>query len=277
MSDLLASKLFDLTGKTALVTGGASGIGLMAAEALMGAGCDVMIASRKAASCEGAAEHLNGMGLSGKAVGFAGDVGSEDGVHALVKEVEARTDALPILLNNAGKTWGAPSMEEFPYDAWSRVLDVNVTGMFYLTQKLLPLLRKAATPEDPARVLNTGSIVGIQPRGGTAYSYGVSKGAVHHMTTLMSSELAPQYITVNAMAPGPFMSKMMAFAIGTEEQREKAGKNIPLGRVGTPEDIAGVVLYLCSRAGAYISGHTIPVAGGLNAAVAAKAASAKED
>jgi NAD(P)-dependent dehydrogenase (short-subunit alcohol dehydrogenase family) len=277
MSDLLVSKLFDLSGKKALITGGASGIGLMAAEALMGAGCDVMIASRKAHACEGAADQLNQMGLKGKAEGFAGDVGSEEGVLALVKEVESRTDSLPILLNNAGKTWGAPSMEEFPYEAWSRVLDVNVTGMFYLTQKLLPLLRKAASFEDPARVVNTGSIVGIQPRGGTAYSYGVSKGAVHHMTTLMSSELAPQYITVNAFAPGPFLSKMMAFAIGTEEQREKAGKNIPLGRVGTPEDIAGVVLYLCSRAGAYVSGHTIPVAGGLNAAVAAKAASAQED
>ncbi|MGI3169496.1 SDR family oxidoreductase [Pseudooceanicola sp. C21-150M6] len=277
MSDLLATKLFDLSGKTALVTGGASGIGLMAAEALMGAGCDVMIASRKAHACEGAADQLNGMGLKGRAVGFAGDVGTEEGVLALVKEVKSRTDRLPILLNNAGKTWGAPSMEEFPYEAWSRVMDVNVTGMFYLTQKLLPLLRKAGTAEDPARVVNTGSIVGIMPRGGTAYSYGVSKGAVHHMTTIMSSELAPQHITVNAFAPGPFLSKMMAFAIGTEEQREQAGKNIPLGRVGTPEDIAGVVLYLCSRAGAYVSGHTIPVAGGLNAAVAARSASAMED
>ena len=277
MSDLLASKLFDLTGKTALITGGASGIGDRAAEARMGAGCDVMIASRKAHACNGAAEELNKMGLRGKAEGFAGDVGSEQGVLDLVAEVEKRTDALPILLNNAGKTWGAPTIEEFPYDAWSRVLDVNVTGMFYLTQKLLPLLRKAGTADDPARVVNTGSIVGIMPRGGTAYSYGVSKGAVHHMTTILSSELAPQHITVNAFAPGPFLSKMMAFAIGTEEQREKAAQNIPLGRVGTPEDIAGVVLYLCSRAGAYVSGHTIPVAGGLNAAVAAKSASAQED
>lgn len=277
MSDLLVAKLFDMTGKTALVTGGASGIGYMAAEALMGAGCNVMIASRKAHACEGAADQLNAMGLKGRAEGFAGDVGTEQGVLELVAEVEKRTDALPILLNNAGKTWGAPTIEEFPYEAWSRVLDVNVTGMFYLTQKLLPLLRKAATAGDPARIVNTGSIVGMQPRGGTAYSYGVSKGAVHHMTTLLSSELAPQHITVNAIAPGPFLSKMMAFAIGTEEQREQAGKRIPLGRVGSPEDIAGAVLYLCSRAGAYVSGHTIPIAGGLNAAVAVKAASVTED
>ncbi len=263
-------KLFDLSGKTALITGGASGIGYYAAEGFMGAGCNVMIASRKAHNCEGAAKQLNDLGLPGKAEGFAGDVGTQEGVEALVAEVEKRTDTLPILMNNAGKTWGAP-LEEFPYDGWGRVLDVNVTGMFYLTQKLLPLIRKAASAEDPARVINVGSIGGWQPRGGQAWSYGVSKAAVHFMTQTLASKLAEEHITVNAIAPGPFVSKMMAFAIGTEEQREKAGKNIPLGRVGTPEDIQGAVIYLASRAGAYVSGHTIPVAGGANAGVAVPA------
>ncbi|MWB76446.1 SDR family oxidoreductase [Pseudooceanicola sp. 216_PA32_1] len=263
-------KLFDLTGKTALITGGASGIGFMAAEGFMGAGCNVMIASRKARNCEGAAAELNKLGLPGKAEGFAGDVGSQEGVEALVAEVMSRTDRLDILMNNAGKTWGAP-LEEFPYEGWSRVFDVNVTGMFYLTQKLLPLLRNSATPADPARVINVGSIGGWQPRGGNAHSYGVSKAAVHFMTQTLASKLAEEHITVNAIAPGPFMSKMMAFAIGTPEQREKAGRNIPLGRVGEPEDIQGAVLYLASRAGAYVTGHTIPIAGGANAGIAVPA------
>ena len=263
-------KLFDLTGKTALITGGATGIGYMAAEGLMGAGCNVMIASRKARSCEGAAAELNKLGLPGKAEGFAGDVGTQEGIEALVGEVESRTDSLSILMNNAGKTWGAP-LEEFPYEGWGRVMDVNVTGMFYLTQKLLPLLRKAATPADPARVINVGSIGGWQPRGGQAFSYGVSKAAVHFMTQTLASRLAEEHITVNAIAPGPFMSKMMAFAIGTEEQKAAAGRNIPLGRVGESEDIQGAVLYLASRAGAYVSGHIIPIAGGANAGVAVPA------
>lgn len=266
-------KLFDLTGKTALITGAATGIGYMAAEGLMGAGCNVMIASRKQHACEGAAKELNSLGLRGKAEGFAGDVGSEEGINALVDEVKSRTDRLNILMNNAGKTWGAP-FEEFPYEAWSRVFDVNVTAMFVLTQKLIPLLKAAATPEDPARVINTGSIGGILPGGGQAYSYGVSKAAVHFMTETLSARFAPQHITVNAIAPGPFMSKMMAFAIGTEEQREEAGKRIPLGRVGEAEDIQGAVLYLASRAGAYVSGHTIPIAGGMNAAPRTSSASA---
>ncbi|WP_088622336.1 SDR family oxidoreductase [Oceanicola sp. 22II-s10i] len=259
-------KLFDLTGKKALITGAATGIGYMAAEGLMGAGCDVMIASRKAKSCEGAAEQLNKLGLRGKAEGFAGDVGSMEGVEALVEEVKKRTDKLHILMNNAGKTWGAP-LEEFPWEGWSRVMDVNVTGMFHLTQKLLPLLRAAGTAEDPARVINTGSIGGWQPRGGQAFSYSVSKAAVHFMTESLAGRLAPEHITVNAIAPGPFMSKMMAFAIGTEEQKQRAGKNLPLGRVGTPEDIQGAVLYFASRAGAYVTGHTIPIAGGANAGI----------
>lgn len=267
-------KLFDLSGKTALITGGASGIGYYAAEGLMGAGCDVMIASRKAQNCEGAAKQLNGLGLPGTATGFGGDVGSQEGVEALVAEVRSRTDRLHILMNNAGKTWGAP-LEEFPYEGWSRVFDVNVTGMFYLTQKLLPQLRAAATAADPARVINVGSIGGWQPRGGNAHSYGVSKAAVHFMTQTLASKLAEEHITVNAIAPGPFMSKMMAFAVGTEEQREKAGRNIPLGRIGEPEDIQGAVIYLASRAGAYVSGHTIPIAGGANAGIAVPASQVK--
>ena len=147
--------LFGLDGKVALVTGGATGIGRMAAEALMRAGATVLIASRKGDACEAVAKELNALGASGKVIGFAGDVGTEEGVDALVKAVNEHTDTLDILMNNAGITWGAP-MGDFPFKAWSKVMNVNVAGLFDLTQKLLPMLRASGTVDDPARVVNVG-------------------------------------------------------------------------------------------------------------------------
>ncbi len=256
------NELFDLTGKVALVTGGATGIGRMAAEGLMAAGAHVLIASRKADACEAVAQELNAMGLKGKAEGFGGDVGSEAGVEALATEVAARTDKLHILMNNAGRTWGDP-LGQHPYKAWEKLLSVNVTGMFHLTQALLPLLRAASAPGDPARIVNVGSVMGDIPKGTLTYSYATSKGAVHHMTRVLSNDLAPEGITVNAIAPGPFVSNMTAFAIGTEEGQEKAAQGVPLGRVGQAEDIAGALLYLCGRGGAYVSGAILPLSGGM--------------
>ncbi|CAG0911436.1 unnamed protein product, partial [Cyprideis torosa] len=210
----------------------------MAAEGLAAAGANVLIASRKADACEAVAKELNAMGLAGQVTGFGGDVGTKDGIAALVAEVNARTDRLHILMNNAGRTWGAP-MGEHPYEAWEKLLSLNVTGMFHLTQSLLPLLQSASTADDPARVVNVGSVMGDIPKGTSTYSYAVSKGAVHHMTRVLSNDLAPMGITVNAIAPGPFVSKMTAFAIGTEEGQKKSAEGVPLGRVGRPEDIAG--------------------------------------
>ena len=254
--------LFDLSGKTALVTGGATGIGRMAAEGLMAAGAHVLVASRKADACEAVAEELNAMGLKGRAEGFGGDVGTEAGVEALAAEVGKRTDKLHILMNNAGRTWGDP-LGQHPYKAWEKLLAVNVTGMFHLTQALLPLLRAASAPDDPARIVNVGSVMGDIPKGTMTYSYATSKGAVHHLTRVLSNDLAPEGITVNAIAPGPFVSNMTAFAIGTEEGQEKAARGVPLGRVGHPEDIAGALLYLCGRGGAYVSGAILPLSGGM--------------
>ncbi|MBR9763282.1 MAG: SDR family NAD(P)-dependent oxidoreductase [Rhodobacteraceae bacterium] len=259
--------LFDLSGKVALVTGGATGIGRMAAEGLAAAGAHVLIASRKAEACEAAAAEINALDLPGSAEGFAGDVGSEEGIAALTEAVRQRTEKLDILMNNAGRTWGAP-LGEFPYDAWTKVLGLNVSGMFHLTQSLLPLLRAAASPEDPARVVNVGSVMGEIPKGQGAYSYATSKGAVHHMTRILASELTPEYITVNAIAPGPFMSKMMAFAIGHDEGRRKTAASVPLGRVGAEEDVAGVLQFLCGKGGAYVSGAVIPLSGGMQVATA---------
>ncbi len=220
----------------------------------------MLIASRKGEDCARAAEELSGLG-GGKAEGFAGDVSTEEGVATLVEEVKKRTDRLDILINNAGLTWGA-EYEKFPYSAWAKILNVNVTGLFHLTRELTPLLEKAASDEDPARIINLGSVMGTQPIADGTYSYTASKAAVHHLTRTLANELAARRITVNAFAPGPFQSRMTAFATATDEQAEKVGNRVPIGRIGAPDDIAGATLYLCSRAGSYVTGAILPLDGG---------------
>ena len=200
--------LFGLEGKTALITGGATGIGRMAAEALVRAGARVLLASRTGEACQAVAEELNALG--------------------------------------------------------ARVMGVNVAGLFDLTQKLLPLLRAGATADDPARVVNVGSVMGEREMGDGAYSYAASKAAVIHLSKILAKELAGEGITVNALAPGPFVSRMTAFATQDETTREAVGNDVPLGRVGRDEDIAGCMLFLCGRGGAYVTGAVIPVSGGIN-------------
>ncbi|MER8801166.1 SDR family oxidoreductase [Mesorhizobium sp. M0998] len=254
-------ELFSMTGKKALVTGGSTGIGRMVATALVQGGADVMIASRKGADCERTAEDLNTLDAPGKAEGFAGDINSEDGVTELVNEVKRRTDRLHILVNNAGATWGE-RLDTFPYKAWARVLSVNVTGLFHLTRELLSMLEKAASDEDPARIINLGSVMGTQPVAEGAYSYAASKAAVHHLTRTLAQEFAPRRVTVNAFAPGTFRSRMTAFATANDEQAQRIGSRVPLGRIGRPDDIAGAMLFLCSRAGCYVTGAVLPIDGG---------------
>ncbi len=254
-------RLFSVAGKTALVTGAATGIGRMAATGLVQGGARVLIASRKGEHCEKVAEELNALGAAGSAEGFGGDVSTEEGVAALAAEIGRRTDRLHILINNAGLSWGA-TLEDFPYAAWARVLNVNVTGLFHLTRELLPLIEKAAEKGDPARIINLGSVMGTQPMADGAYSYTASKAAVHHLTKTLANELAGRQITVNAFAPGPFQSRMTAFATATDEQAETVGARVPIGRIGVPDDIAGATLYLCSRAGSYVTGAILPIDGG---------------
>lgn len=255
--------LFSLAGKTALVTGGATGIGRMAAEAMVRAGARVFIASRKGAACVAVAEELNGLGVEGSAEGFAGDVGTEAGIEALVENLQNHTQTLDILMNNSGVTWGA-DMQDFPYQAWEKVMSVNVTGVFDLTRRLLPMLIKSGASGDPARVINVGSVMGEIPMGDGAYSYAASKAAVIHLSKILAKELAHKNVTVNALAPGPFVSRMTAFVTEDEEKRTKVGNDVPLGRVGRYEDIAGSVLFLSGKGGAYVTGSVVPISGGIN-------------
>lgn len=255
--------LFGLSGKTALVTGGATGIGRMVAEALVRAGAHVLIVSRKGDVCIEVATELSAIG-PGTAEGFAGDVSDGESVAALADGVKARTDTLHILVNNAGISWGAP-MESFPFEQWGRVMDVNVGAVFTLTREVMPLLEAAATDDDPARIINVGSVMGTVPLAAGAYSYSASKAAVHHLTRIFAAELAEKRITANAFAPGPFPSKMTRFATGSADRAAQVGTKVPLGRIGRAEDLAAATLYLCGLGGGYISGAILPVDGGISA------------
>jgi NAD(P)-dependent dehydrogenase (short-subunit alcohol dehydrogenase family) len=250
--------LFDLTGKSALVTGGSRGIGLMIARGLLDAGARVAISSRKADACEDARVEL---ASHGDVIAIPADVSTEAGCQQLAAAVTSEFGALNILVNNAGATWGEP-LETFPESAWDKVLNLNLKSPFFLTRALVDLLARDATQDDPARIINIGSIDGLHvPRMASTYSYSASKAAVHQLTRVLARELGPRYITVNAVAPGPFESKMMAWTLN--EFGDAIAASSPLGRIGRPDDMAGVAIFLTSRAGAYVTGAVIPVDGGI--------------
>ena len=248
--------LFSIEGKAALVTGGSRGIGLMIARGFVEAGARVYISSRKGDVCDRVAGELS---KHGTCVSLPADVSTEAGARGLAEAVSAREPAVHVLVNNAGANWGAP-LAEYPDSAWDKVLALNVKSVFHLTRTLLPRLEAAARPGDPARVINIGSIDGLQAPFLETYAYSASKAAVHHMTRVLAHKLAPR-ITVNAIAPGPFESKMMHETL--ERFRDAIVASCPLGRIGEPEDMAGAAIYLASRAGAYLTGAVIPVDGGI--------------
>lgn len=251
--------LFSIRSKVAVVTGGSRGIGLMMARAYVEAGAKVYISSRKADVCEAVAAELS---EKGECISIPADLGTLQGVEHLASEVAAREPAVHILVNNAGAAWGAP-MEEFPEDGFDKVWMLNVKGVFFLTARLLPQLRKAATADDPARVINIGSVDGIRVPDLQNYSYSAAKAGVHMLSRHMAHHLAKENITVNAIAPGLFPSKMTKFLFDNVADPNDIGF-IPLGRAGRPEDIAGLAIYLASRAGSYYTGGVIPIDGGVS-------------
>jgi len=251
-----ASELFDIAGKRAVVTGGGSGIGTMIATGFVEAGVSVIIASRKEESLKQVADELSAKGDCSYVVA---DLSTEEGCRGLGEAVAERWDSLDILVNNAGANWGAPLAEQ-DTKSWARVLDVNVEGVFHTTKFLLPLLQASGTAEEPARVINIGSVDGIQVPGFETYAYSSSKAAVHQLTRHLAKHLAPA-VTVNAIAPGPFQSRMMKATL--DAAGEGMAKMMPLKRIGRPEDMAGPAIFLSSKAGAFLTGTIIPVDGGI--------------
>jgi NAD(P)-dependent dehydrogenase (short-subunit alcohol dehydrogenase family) len=251
-------RLFSIAGKTALVTGGSRGIGYMIAEGFLRSGAKVYISARKKEACDKAATALSAFG---ECISIPADLATSEGRVKLVDAINSRESKLDILVNNAGAAWGA-RIAEFPEEAWDKVVDTNLKAVFFLTRDLLPMLEKAGTQTDPARVINIGSIDGLQVPNIETYPYSASKAAVHHMTRVLAVRLAGRHITVNAIAPGPFESKMTEWLL--TEHGQQIIEQCPIGRIGEPGDMAGAAIYLASPAGAYVNGAVIPVDGGIH-------------
>ena len=252
--------LFDVTGKTVLITGGAQGLGRMIAEAFVDAGAAIIITSRKAEIVEQAAEELS---ARGSCHAVQADLGSSDGCNALAERVMEYTPTLDVLINNAGRTWGEP-LETFSDRGWSSVMPINLQAPFTVMRQLLPALKAAASDDDPARVINIGSIVGKVVEPLTAYSYAASKAAIHHLSRVLAAELAPSRITVNTVVPGYFPTNMTEYMREDDDTYGEIVPRVPLGRLGRASDIAGACIMLSSRAGAYMTGSEVTIDGGMS-------------
>ncbi len=249
---------YSLEGKVALVTGGARGLGRMIAEGFLQCGARVIITSRKNAKV--AADEMSG---SGACHGITNSLDGSDAYDALLTEVEKLTDKVHIVVNNAGRTWG-DAFSEFPDKAWSNIMTTNVHTPFAVIQRLLPLLERAASPDDPARVINIGSIAGTKVQRLNAFSYGASKAALHHLSKDLAAELAGRGITVNTVLPGFFPTNMAAHICSDEDLVTDLHEQIPLGRLGEAKDIIGACTFLASPFSSYITGTEITVDGGLS-------------
>lgn len=258
MSDSFYEELFGVRGKVALVTGGTRGIGLMIAEGLVRAGARVYVASRKVDAC---VETERALGQFGHCTAIPSDIGNVAGCELLAGEIASREERLHILVNNAGLTWSLP-IDEFTEKAWDRVVDLDVKSPFFLTQKLLPLLRAAATADERASVVNVTSVNGIKPSGLMNYSYVAAKAGLGQLSAQMARDLMDDHINVNVVAPGPFKSKMTAPLFATDEMDRQMIESFPMKRWGRMEDAAGLTIFLSSRAGSYLTGVTLPCDGG---------------
>ncbi|GAA1945890.1 SDR family oxidoreductase [Brevibacterium antiquum] len=251
------STLFNLEGRCALITGGSRGIGRMIAEGFVQLGVRVYITARKAEECDAAAAEMS---EQGSCTSIPGDISTTEGLASVVSRLREHESTLDILVNNAGAAWGAP-FAEFPEDGWDKVMDLNLKALFFLTQQLAPELRAAAASGDHlAKVINVASIDGIRTNPNETYSYHASKAGVIHLTKRLAAQLAPEGVIVSAIAPGAFPSRMNKVA---RDHGDELQQRIPAGRIGGPEDMAGVATYLASRAGDYVVGDTIVVDGGV--------------
>ena len=249
--------LFSLSGRSALVTGGSRGIGRMIAAGFLKAGARaVYISSRKADACDATARELSSLGTC---VSLPADVSDAQGVQALVAAYAKHESSLDILVNNAGAAWGE-DFDSFPEKGWDKVVDLNLKTPFFLTQALAGPLRKAASAERPAKVINIASIDGISVNQWETYSYSASKAGLIHLTKRMALRLAQDHIVVNGIAPGPFASDMNKQA---RDHADEVAHRVPVGRIGEPEDMAGAAIFLASRAGDFVVGETIVVDGGV--------------
>ena len=252
--------LFSLDGRVALVTGGSRGIGRMIAEGFIMQGAKVYISSRKADQCDAAAVALSAQG--GACFSLPQDVSTVDGCRALTERLARLEPRLDILVNNAGAAWGA-DFDVFPESGWDKVMNLNLKSPFFLTQALHGLLTAAASPQRPSKVINIASIDGIHLNPQETYSYHASKSALIYLTRRMAARLIADNIVVTAIAPGAFASDMNRDA---RDRAEVVAKRIPMGRIGTDEDMAAAAIYLASRAGDYVVGATLPVDGGVSMA-----------
>ncbi|MGH8353155.1 MAG: SDR family oxidoreductase [Pseudomonas sp.] len=251
---------FSLQGRTALVTGGTRGIGKMIAKAFVEAGARVYVCARDAAAC---AETAAALAALGECRGIAANLATEEGVQALAAQLAGEIGQLDILVNNAGTTWGEP-LESYPLKGWEKVLQLNVTSVFSCIQQLLPLLRKAGSAANPARIINIGSVAGISSFGEQAYAYGPSKAALHQLSRILARELVSAHINVNVIAPGRFPSKMTQHITQDAEALAEDCALIPMQRWGREEEMAALAISLASTAGAYMTGAIIPIDGGFS-------------
>jgi NAD(P)-dependent dehydrogenase (short-subunit alcohol dehydrogenase family) len=252
------NNLFSLQGRVALVTGGSRGIGHMIAQGFLSQGAKVYISARKADACDAAAKELSAFGTC---ISLPADVSTLDGVKALVAAYSAREKSLDILVNNAGAAWGE-DFDTFPEKGWDKVVDLNMKTPFFLTQALHGLLKEGAKSR-PAKVINIASIDGISVNPWETYSYSASKAGLIHLTRRMSLRLAKDNIVCSGIAPGPFASEMNKQA---RDHADEVAKRVPVGRIGTDEDMAGAAIFLASRAGDYVVGETVVVDGGVTLA-----------
>src|SRR5690606_10532521 len=260
MTDIYAN-LFSLSGKTALVTGGAKGVGAMITRVLVRAGCRVFVTGRSGEAAEALRAEL---GEAARPTFLQHDLSREDEIQALADELGRHCPQLHILVNNAG-TFDAGALGETTADSWDKAMGLNLRAPFMLIQALLPLLEAAGSAADPARIINLGSIGGLMPQSnGGAYAYGCSKAAMHQLTRMLASDLRGRHINANAIAPGYFPSDMTSgFLEAVPNPREQMLAQIPAGRFGSEEDIGGMVVFLASRAGAYLTGSVTALDGGL--------------